>query len=440
MSFGITHQSLRATRLAAIATLSSAALLGPVSAGAQDIGADIAKAFQEGKFNVGFRYRYEGVEDDNPAFDAPGFDDQANASTLRSRLTYQSGAYENFSVLIEMDDLRPVGDDDYNSTRNGKTNRPVVADPEATDLNQAYIKYAGIAGTDLIIGRQRIVRGNERFIGPVGWRQNEQTFDAASVNYKFSDKLQVYYAYVDQVNRVFGPDTGTPPADLTGQTHLFDVNYTFSPVAKLTAYGYFIDLEEAQLLSSQTLGLRLAGEFRVNDQWSVPYAVEYASQEEFGARENLSYDASYDADYYLIEAGVKWKNVTARLAYEVLEGSENPNEAFQTPLATGHAFQGWADKFLTTPNGGIEDLFLVVDINALGGNIKVRYDDFQSETGQNSLSPDDYGDEIGIWATWPFAKFYSVGVKYANFSADSESTSPALQDTSKFWVILSANF
>jgi hypothetical protein len=243
------------------------------------------------------------------------------------------------------------------------------------------------------------------------------------------------------VNRVFGPDTGAAPdeADFTGQTHLADVTYAFSPLLKLTAYGYFIDLEERAALSSQTIGLRASGEFKINDEWSVPYAVEYATQDDFAGS-----SLNYDADYYLVEGGLKWKNVTAKLSYEVLEGTNSANpleqQAFQTPLATGHAFQGWADKFLTTPLGGIEDLFLVVDINALGGNIKVRYDDFQSETGQTALSPDDYGDEIGIWATWPIAKVYSVGVKYANFSAESESTSAGLQDTSKFWVYLTANF
>jgi hypothetical protein len=332
-----------------------------------------------------------------------------------------------------VDDLRPVGADDYNSTRNGKINWPTVADPKATDLNQAYVKYAGLDNTDLIIGRQRIVRGNERFIGPVGWRQNEQTFDAASISHKFGDKIQAYYAYVGQVNRVFGPNAGAPPANLTGQTHLTDVTYTFSPSLKATAYGYFIDLEETPAFSSQTLGVRLTGEAKPGDDWSIPYAVEYAVQDDFAGNPN-----DYDADYYLAEAGVKWQKVGVKLSYEVLEGSASTtvNEAFQTPLATAHAFQGWVDKFVTTPPGGIEDLFLSVDLNALGGNIRIRYDVYQAESG----SIDDYGDELGAWATWPVGTHYSVGVKYAKFNSDAPTLPATLQDTSKFWFILSANF
>jgi hypothetical protein len=414
-------------RIALGLLLAGAAVLAPAVLRAEDFGSDVAQAFRDGKVNVSFRYRYEYVEDDNPTL----ADDTANASTLRSRLTYQSAAYNDFAVLFEMDDLRPVGDDDYNSTRNGKTDRPTVADPEATDLNVAAIKYMGLANTELAIGRQKIARGNERFVGPVGWRQNEQTMDSASISYKFSDKLQAYYAYVDQVNRVFGPESGTPPADLTGQTHLADLTYTFGPAVKLMAYGYFIDLEETPTFSSQTIGLRLAGDITVNDQLAIPYAVEYATQDDFAGN-----PINYDADYYVGEAGVRWQKVTVKLVYEVLEGSTTPGEAFQTPLATGHAFQGWADKFLTTPNGGIEDAYLLVEFNALGGNIRIRYDDYQAETG----TPDDYGDEIGAWATWPIGKNYAVAVKYAGFDADSSSTAPGLQDTDKFWVMLSANF
>lgn len=438
--------------------LAAAGLMAlPLAPHAEDFGSGIAKAFQDGKVNVAFRYRYENVDDDNPTLR----DDTADASTLRSRLTYQSGAWNDLSVLMELDDLRAIGSDSYFSTReHSPLDYPLIADPEATDLNQAYIKYTGLTNTEVILGRQKIIRGNERFVGPVGWRQNEQSFDAISVNYKFSDKLQAYYAFVDVVNRIFGPDemtssttwpdgaavTATNRAnwadEYEGDTHLFDATYTFSPAAKLTGYGYFIDFNENPALSSQTIGLRLAGDVVLNEKFAVPYAVEYATQEDYGNN-----STSYDSDYYLVDVGLRYQKVTTRLAYEVLEGSSNmvANEAFQTPLATGHAFQGWADKFLTTPAGGIEDTYLVIDFPVLGANVKIRYDMYEAETGSY-----DYGDELGIWATLPLGKNYSVALKYAAFDADSDMNNPltalptaarnGLQDTDKFWFILSANF
>lgn len=420
MSVIRTRKSAQRLGLGILSTLASSMLIIPAASYAGDVGTDIAQAFKDGKANVSFRYRYENVDQEN-------FSDDANASTLRSRISFQTAAWQDLSLMLELDDIRSVGKQRYNSTRNGNTNLPTVLDPVATDLNVAALKYMGIANTEIVVGRQKISRGNERFVGPVGWRQNEQTFDAASVNYKFNDKLQAYYAYVGQVNRVVGPDKGTPPADFNGNNHLADLSYTFSPAAKLTAYGYFLDFDEAAALSSQTLGLRLAGDIKINDQWAVPYAAEWATQDDYQDNPN-----SYSADYYLAEAGLRWQKVTVKLSYEVLEGDTVANHQFQTPLATAHAFQGWADQFTSTPTGGIEDMFVQVDFPLLGANIKVRYDDYQAETGSV-----DYGNELGIWATYPIGTNYSVAVKYAAFSADNESS---YVDVDKFWLMLSANF
>ena len=43
-----------------------------------------------------------------------------------------------------------------------------------------------------------------------------------------------------------------------------------------------------------------------------------------------------------------------KLGFERLEG--NGTVALQTPLATLHAFNGWADKFLSTPANGLRDV------------------------------------------------------------------------------------
>jgi hypothetical protein len=397
----------------------------PLVASAEDVVSDIATAFREGTFHVSFRYRYELVEDDNPAL----VHDTARASTLRSRLSYSTAEYGRLALMIEMDDLRSVGDDDYNSTRNGKTDRPVVADPEATDLNVAALSYRGPGDARIVVGRQKISRGNERFVGTVGWRQNEQTMDAASIGYKAGSRLEAYYAFVDQVNRINGPEdapTGQPPARYDGQTHLADVSYTFGPMARLTAYAYLLDLNEAPTLSSETFGARLAGEVALSGEWSVPYGVEFASQAEYAGNPN-----DYDADYYVAELGLRRNRTSLKFVYEVLEGSDVPNEAFQTPLATGHAFQGWVDKFLTTPTGGVNDVYALLEFPLFGGNIRVRYDNYKAQTG----SPDDYGTELGIWTTWPIGKNYAAVVKYADYNADQFAA-----DTTKLWLMFSANF
>ncbi|HLG52692.1 MAG TPA: alginate export family protein, partial [Steroidobacteraceae bacterium] len=121
-------------------------------------GAGLDTLVSDGKAGLDLRYRYESVEQsDRPA--------TAEANTLRLRLNLASGAVGGFSGFAEFDHVQVVGDEHYDSTRNGLTRYPVVADPEGTDLNQAYLQYAGPAGTTLRLGRQRIRLDGERFIG-----------------------------------------------------------------------------------------------------------------------------------------------------------------------------------------------------------------------------------------------------------------------------------
>ena len=49
--------------------------------------------------------------------------------------------------------------------------RPVVADPADTEINQALIRYQGDKWR-VAAGRQEILLGDVRFVGNVGWRQN----------------------------------------------------------------------------------------------------------------------------------------------------------------------------------------------------------------------------------------------------------------------------
>jgi len=114
----------------------------------------------------------------------------------------------------------------------------------------------------------------------------------------------------------------------------------------------------------------------------------------------------------------------------VLEGDTAPGSAFRTPLATLHAFQGWADKFLTTPDAGVEDLYLAITGKALGADLVLRAHDFSAQAGSA-----DWGTELDFSANWPLGKHYAVLLKGATYDADDFST-----DASKYWVMLTATF
>src|SRR5690606_27715787 len=115
------------------------------------------------------RLRYESVDQD-------GLPENANALTLRTRLGYETPDWHGLKLLVEGENVTALVED-YNSSTNGKLRYPVVPDPETTELNRLQISFTGDKG-EAVVGRQRIILVNARFVGNVGFRQNEQTFDA----------------------------------------------------------------------------------------------------------------------------------------------------------------------------------------------------------------------------------------------------------------------
>ncbi len=398
--------SLRTPSSRHFRTAPLAAALALAVSGTVQAADSITEALVGGKPVLDMRLRYENVDQDGIANDA-------DALTLRTRLGYGTGEYMGVSLFGEFEDTTPVTDDDYNSGRNGKTTYPVVADPDVTAVNQAFIQYTGLSDTRLRYGLQRVILDNARFVGNVGWRQNEQTFQGFTlVNTSLPDTT-IVYGYVTEVHTITETRIDT-------RSHLVNVSYAGLPFGKLTGYGYFLDLRGPA--SNKTLGVRFAGKQDM-DGFSLLYALEYAKQTDY-----KSGDGRIDADYTLIELGGSMQGITAKVGYEVL-GADNYS-GFETPLATKHAFNGWADKFLGTPTDGLEDLYVSVGGKLAGVKLLAVYHDFSSDRGST-----DYGTEWDLLAVKKFGKHYSLGVKYANYNADQFAT-----DTTKFWLWAGVKF
>ncbi len=380
----------------------------------------IGNLVSQGKPILDLRYRYEHVDQNNAL-------NNANAQTLRTRVGFQSGKFHGFSGLLEVDNVSRLGDAAYNSTRNGQTDYSVVADPDGSEINQALLRYDQALGS-AVVGRQRINLDNQRFVGGVGWRQNEQTYDGALLQLKPLAGLTLTYAYLDQVNSIFGPgngrfDNATNPANIDGHSHLVNGQYVIAPALTVTAYQYSLGLDNLAggNQSSQTRGVRANGSLA-----GVSYVLEYARQTDYADN-----PLDLDSEYYLAELGYTLQGVQLKGGYEVLGGDRGPgNRAFQTPLATKHAFQGWADTFLLTPADGIKDAYIGATAPLLGGNLQVWYHDFRTEQGS-----DRYGSEVDVAyaRAIPAIKGLSALLKYAAYDSADRTRSV---DTDKFWVQL----
>lgn len=366
------------------------------------------------------RYRLEVV-------DQAGLPEDAVASTLRLRAGVKTGDWQGLSALVEGEAIVAIGERNYNDTVNGKTAYPVVADPTDLMLNQAYLRWKPVKQIEAVAGRQAVNLDNQRWVGSVNWRQNDQTLDAARVTVKPVDGLTIDYLYSLRVNRVFGPDSAQGiwrNSDIHGVRGA----YAIKGVGTLSGYGYWLDIPSSPTSSSRTLGVRLAGERPVRDGIKLLYAAEYARQQDHGANPR-----SFALDYLLVEPGVAVGSVTLKAGYERLEG--NGTVALQTPLATLHAFNGWADKFLTTPANGLRDLYIDAGWKAAKGPLKglalrAAWHDFNATVG-----PLSYGQEWNAQASYPIGKHVTVLAKFARYDARAFAT-----DTTKAWFSIETKF
>jgi len=402
---------------AAAACVMASVILG----GSPQAAESLTEAVTQGKGTLSLRYRCEFVDQDS-------FSKDAKASTLRLRLNAKSDDWKGFGAFAEFDYIGEVGWDDFNAGAGntpGRTQYPVVADPDGFDLNQAYLKWSNSSGTMLRGGRQRIIFDNARFIGNVGWRQNEQTYDAVYLQQQTGSGLDFQVAYVWQVNRIFGRDVAAGRND--GNIWLGNLSQSWKDVGRLTAYYYDIDNDDTAAFSTRTYGVRFAGSSKLGDA-GLGFALEFAHQ--IDAYDN---PVDYDADYYRADLSLAWAMVTPYVGYESLGGDEHvAGASFRTPLATLHAFNGWADTFLTTPNAGLNDLFGGLKGKIGAWNWDVLYHDFEAESGGES-----FGSEINASVSRKLGEKYGVLVKAAWFDADRDSS---YADTTKLWLQLTADF
>ena len=355
------------------------------------------------------RLRHEHVDDE-------AFGPSADATTLRLRAGVRLRPGRGFTALVEGEGTANAGND-YNSGANGRTAWPAITDPEGAELNQAWIDWRG-ARANATLGRQRLLFGNQRWIGNSGWRQNEQTFDALALGADLPHGLAMRYGWLDRVHRVASDKAVDPLArerDL--DSHAFELAWKRG-VQQVVGYALLHDDQDAAAASTSTYGLRAVTD-AVRDGRGWGLAVEIAEQ-----RDHADNPLSFSHRYWLVEPSMTRAGIAMRAGWEHLGG--DGRHALQTPLASLHPFNGWADKFNTTPPGGLDDRYV-----SAGGKWHGRFDwvlawhDYRADTGG------DYGQEWNASFGFPVHGPVKGLVKLADYRADGFA-----RDTTKAWVQL----
>jgi hypothetical protein len=385
---------------------------------------------KNGAVKIDLNYRYENVNQDivpNPLLNGrPLANAQqpatANANTVRLRVGLLSPVFYGLQGYAEYEGVYAM-QSDYNSTLNGKSGFSTIADPYKNEVSQLWLSYAGIPDTLIKGGRQRIKFDDDRFIGNVGWRQLEQTYDSVLITHNNQQLfgLTVNVGYIGNV-KTFTSTTENINAPI------LNLNYKLGDYGNLVGYGYWLGYTEPENFakSNQTYGLRVTNyqkpgdSLKISDNYGLVYTAEWSIQKDY-----INSPQNYTVNRYNLMGGFTAYNFTFQGAMEQLDGVA-PNKTFITPLGTNHAFQGWADLFLVTPKDGIRDLFGTVVATFDQGNVAVTgvYHDFYDDTGSIH-----YGNEWDFMASKKFGKHYTLLAKYAYYNADQYST-----DTQKIWV------
>lgn len=372
--------------------------------------ASLPAAPAAGKPILELRPRYEHVDQANFARDG-------EALTVRMRLGYETGSWNNLKGLIELEGVKDLLDEDYNSTVNGRTQYPVIGDPEGAEVNRLQVSWTPGPAFGATLGRQRINFDDQRFVGGAAWRQDEQTFDAVRADLALG-KVKGSIVYVDRVNRVFAEDL-----DWKSDSWLVNAAYAGPEAFKPALFVYALDFSNSPANSSLTSGVRVTGKVKAGGL-GLGYAASYARQTDYGNN-----PADFDLDYWAAELSVTSGMFTVRGAYESLEG--NGARGFQTPLGTLHAFQGWADVFLITPPNGLEDANIGLTVrpawkadHLFNIELTARYHSFEAERGGADL-----GDELNLLAQAAVTKQITVLAKWADYDG-----APGFPSRQRFWL------
>jgi hypothetical protein len=371
-----------------------------------------------GKLILEVRGRYEFVDQKKTAV----LTENANAYTVRTRLGWETGDWNGFKGLVEFEDVRQVGPEHYSVNVPGavtpplngadKAKYPIVNDPDGTELNRLQITWTPNAMFQATVGRQRILIEDQRFIGNAGWRQDEQTFDALRVDAAHG-RFKLTYAYVTHINRILGE-----LRDWDSDSHVATLTYAPAEQLRLQTFVYALDFGNSAANSSITKGVKASGKTWIG-LYQLAYNATYANQRDY--RGNTP---DYSLDYWAVDLAGTFDIWTAKVSYESLEG--NGTRGFTTPLATTHAFQGWADAWVQPLGGnkgfvdGLEDFNVSLNVKPrwkwtylFNLDVLVRYHDFDDQRTGASL-----GREWDAQVQGTINPRLTAALKYADFERE----------------------
>jgi len=339
------------------------------------------------------------------------------AVTLRARLGLQTPEVAGFALAIEGEHIQAFGGEAFNSTANERSRFATIADPEATEVNQAYLRWRH---EKLLVqaGRMRLALADQRFVGDLNFRQNQQTFDGLMAQYTPGSGHQLRYRYMNRVRRPFGAKQ--PRSEVDMRTHLVDYELERLGGDRLTLFALLLEMRNRELVggSTRTLGVRYQSERSLADR-PLSIALSYARQNDYADGTNTN-DANYVSAVAKLTLANAW---VLGAGIEHLGG--NGTYGMQTQLATLHKFQGFADLFAAgTPATGVNDWQATLRMPLFQGRLNLAYHWFAAvDSDTNHGREFDFSYDVRVAHNW------LVALKFADYRADGFGV-----DTTRAWL------
>jgi hypothetical protein len=421
-------------------TMSAVALTAIMGSFSSVSAADGVNILNDLKVQGEIRPRYEFVNDNISTHT------NANAITARTKLkvTGKLLDIDGLTASVGIISVNNFGSHQYNwngtDYTDGTNKYATVMDPQTAMMSNAEINYK-TGKTLLHAGRSPINLDNQRFIGTVGWRQLERSYDAVYAANSSVKNLSLLAAWVYGYQGVVEGNT------VDTNTVLLHAAYKVMPALKVTAYDYMI------ANTHDTYGLALTGKIKL-DMAKINYRAEYAMQKDatMEIHTQTPTTGNADADYYNLDLGANISGILVGVNYEFLSGSNGTDGKtnFQPTLGTNHKFNGWADKFFvgnTGPQGGLIDANVRLGYKAKGlGKLLAVYHNFTADKTMATTTgtSDDLGSEFDVVYVnkVPGVNGLTGMLKYADYSKGAEITdfTNVQTDTQKFWAMLDYKF
>jgi hypothetical protein len=361
-------------------------------------------------------------------------DERGAALSALLRVNWAADWSTEWASVVELDFIaRGLRDQHSDGVINN--GEPLIPDPAGSELNQIFLAQQTESLT-WQLGRQRIEHGNQRFVGGNGFWQNEQTFDGLTVSMPFAEASRWQYAYIYNVNRIFGEeathhltDSDAQYGELSGerpktrwgdhrlQSHWLLLEWREWDYQRINFYAYDNEYLDFTSWSYRMVGARHEWDFK-QQQWRWRTQAERAYQDRYELPE------AKITPYTLVELALGFSAWELAWHHEVL--SSRAGRAFIAPLGSAHDFHGVVGKFAGTPSDGLREQSLRLSWRQAPWLVEARYAQFENAAHGALL-----GDEFDLILRWRPLRTQSVSLSAGRFNAASAAT---LNDERRFYL------